>query len=149
MEKKINYMILNNKNVGISKIELNKDELNITDKTGRYNLHVTVAYDWKKINQVKVGMEESISFNEYYLSENNEAVLIWPDICKLKKIKDDYIAFNLEFLDIDNNKDTCYMNKRKCFDIPLCNLKVKVYIDYKDVLEGKIIYLFKDNDSNE
>ena len=34
MEKKINYMILNNKNVGISKIELNKDELNITDKTG-------------------------------------------------------------------------------------------------------------------
>ena len=41
------------------------------------------------------------------------------------------------------------MNKRKCFDIPLCNLKVKVYIDYKDVLEGKIIYLFKDNDSNE
>ena len=37
MEKKINYMILNNKNVGISKIELNKDELNITDKTGKYN----------------------------------------------------------------------------------------------------------------
>ena len=55
MEKKINYMILNNKNVGISKIELNKDELNITDKTGKYNLHVTVTYDWKKINQVGIG----------------------------------------------------------------------------------------------
>ena len=148
MEKKINYLILNNKNIGISKIELTKDELNVTDKRGKYTFHITLTYDWKKINQVKVGKEESISFNEYYLSENNEAVLIWPDICKLKKIKDDYIVFNLEFLDIDNNKDTCYMNKRKSFDIPLCNLKVVVYIDYKDVLEGKIIYLFKDNDGN-
>ncbi len=148
MEKKINYLILNNKNIGISKIELNKDELNVTDKRGKYTFHITLTYDWKKINQVKVGNEENLSFNEYYLSENNEAVLIWPDICKLKKIKDDYIAFNLEFLDIDNNKDTCYMNKRKCFDIPLHNLKVVVYIDYKDVTERKIIYLFKDNDGN-
>lgn len=41
------------------------------------------------------------------------------------------------------------MNKRKCFDIPLHNLKIVVYIDYRDVLEGKIIYLFKDNDGNE
>lgn len=41
------------------------------------------------------------------------------------------------------------MNKRKCFDIPLHNLKVVVYIDYKDVTERKIIYLFKDNDNNE
>ena len=41
------------------------------------------------------------------------------------------------------------MNKRKIFDIPLHNLKVVVYIDYKDVLEGKIIYQFKDNDGNE
>ena len=149
MEKKINYLILNNKNIGISKIELNKDELNVTDKSGKYTFHITLTYDWKKINRVKVGMEESLSFNEYYLSENNEAVLIWPDICKLKKIKDDYIAFNLEFLDIDNNTDTCYMNKRKCFDIPLHTLKVVVYIDYKDVTERKIIYLFKDNDINE
>lgn len=43
----------------------------------------------------------------------------------------------------------CYMNKRKCFDIPLHNLKVVVYIDYKGVTERKIIYLFKDNDGNE
>ena len=141
MEKKINYMILNNKNVGISKIELNKDELNVTDKSGKYNLHVTVAYDWKKINQVSIGKEEDISFNEYYLSENNESVLIWPDVCKLKKIKKDYVSFNLEFLNIDNSKDTCYMNKRGHFDIPLDSLKVKVYIDYKDAIEGKIIYL--------
>lgn len=140
MEKKINYMILNNKNLGISKIELNKDELNVTDKTGKYNLHVTVAYDWKKINQVGVGKEEDISFNEYYLSENNESVLIWPDVCKLKKIRDDYISFYLEFLNIDNNKDTCYMNKRGHFDIPLDSLEVKVYINYKDAFEGKIVY---------
>ena len=52
------------------------------------------------------------SFNEYYLSENNESVLIWPDVCKLKKIREDYVSFYLEFLNIDNNKDTCYMNKR-------------------------------------
>ena len=32
------------------------------------------------------------------------------------------------------------MNKRKSFDIPLYNLKVKVYIDYKDAKDGKIIY---------
>ena len=140
MEKKINYLILNNKNIGISKIELNKDELNITDKNGKYTFHITLTYDWKNINQVKVGKEESISFNEYYLSENNEAVLIWPDVCKLKKIKEDYLSFYLEFLNIDNAKDTCYMNKRKSFDIPLYNLKVKVYIDYKDAKDGKIIY---------
>ena len=33
--------------------------------------------------------------------QNNKSVLIWSDICKLKKIKDDYIVFNLEFLDIN------------------------------------------------
>ena len=41
------------------------------------------------------------------------------------------------------------MNKRKCFDIPLHNLKIVVYIDYRDDLEWKIIYLFKDKDGNE
>ena len=103
-------------------------------------MHVTVAYDWKKINQVGIGKEEDISFNEYYLSENNESVLIWPDVCKLKKIREDYVSFYLEFLNIDNNKDTCYMNKRGHFDIPLDSLEVKVYINYKDAKEGKIVY---------
>ena len=45
MEKKINYLILNNKNIGISKIELNKDELNVTDKRGKYTFHITLTYD--------------------------------------------------------------------------------------------------------
>ena len=32
------------------------------------------------------------------------------------------------------------MNKKGHFDIPLNSLQVKVYINYKDAKEGKIIY---------
>ena len=34
------------------------------------------------------------------------------------------------------------MNKRKCFDIELDSLEVKVFIDYKDAIEDSIIYSF-------
>lgn len=32
------------------------------------------------------------------------------------------------------------MNKRGHFDIPLDSLEVKVYINYRDAKEGKIVY---------
>ena len=57
-----------------------------------------------------------------------------------------YIKINISIgdlfnkLNIDNNKDTCYMNKRGHFDIPLDSLEVKVYINYRDAKEGKIVY---------
>ena len=140
MNEELNYILLNNKNIGISKIELNKDELLVIDKSSKYTFHITLAYDWRKINKVEIGTKEDIMFNEYYLIENNESVLIWPCISQVHKISKDYISFYLKFLNIDNAKDTCYMNKKGHFDIPLNSLQVKVYINYKDAKEGKIIY---------
>lgn len=137
-----NKMILNNKDIGISKIELNKSDLLITDKTGKYTLHVTIYYNWKEINNLKIGEEKNIDFNEYILTENNEPVLLWPNKSLVKKISDDIICFNIEFVNISNNKDTCYMNKRGCFDIPLVSLEVKALINYQDVSNNSIKYKF-------
>lgn len=137
-----NKMILNNKDIGISKIELNKSDLLITDKTGKYTLHVTIYYNWKDINILKVGEEKNIDFNEYILTENNEPVLIWPNKSLVKKISDDIILFDIEFNNISNNKDTCYMNKRGYFDIPANSLEVKVSINYQDASNNSIIYKF-------
>lgn len=137
-----NKMILNNKDIGISKIELNKSDLLITDKTGKYTLHVTIYYNWKEINNLKVGEEKNINFNEYILTENNEPVLIWPNKSLVNKISDDIIYFNFSFNNITNNKDTCYMNKRGCFDILVDSLEITVSINYQDVSNNSIMYKF-------
>lgn len=134
-----NFMILNNKNIGIKKVELNKDELYIEDKTGVYSLCIHI-YNWEKINQIKVGEKQNIDFNEYCLSENNETALIWPTKSFIRKPTKDSIIFSLEFNDFS---DICYMNKRDCFNIKLNSLYVQVYINYNDVKEKSIIYNFE------
>lgn len=95
-------------------------------------------YNWKDINDIKIGQNQEIAFNEYCLDENNEPALIWPSNCYVEKISDDYICFNLEF---ENLSDSIhYMNKRDCFDIQLNSLVVKIFIDYKDAIGDSIIY---------
>ncbi len=131
-----NCLILNGQSIGISKIELNKSELCIEDKTGKYSLCVHI-YNWKEINSIKTGKRQSIEFNEYCLCENNEPALIWPTDCYIKKPTDDSIIFYLKFDDFSN---ICYMNKKKCFDIELESLEVNVNINYKDVIGKSIIY---------
>lgn len=135
-----NIMILNNENVGISKIELNECDLLITDKSCKYCFKVCLKYDWEEINSVKVGEKKSIDFNEYCLSENNEPALIWPSRCYVEKISDNYISFYLKFNDLSDT--VTYMNKRSRFDIELNSFEVKVFIDYKDVIGDSIIYNF-------
>lgn len=133
-----NIMILNNKNIGISRIELNKNELYIIDKTNKYSLCVHI-YNWKEINKIEIGKKQKINFNEYCLGENNESALVWPtDVCVEKPTKDS-IIFYLKF---DDFSDVCYMNKREGFDIELNSLEVRVFIDYKDVINDSIIYSF-------
>lgn len=74
-----NMMILNGVDIGISKIELNRSELLVIDKSCKYYLKVYVMYDWKYINSIKVGKTKNIDFNEYCLSENDEfAYYGWP-----------------------------------------------------------------------
>lgn len=136
-----NLMILNDENIGISKIELDESDLMVTSKNGKYCLQVCVRYNWQDINNIKIGVKENIDFNEYVLAENNEPVLIWPSICYVEKISNEKIKFYIEFNNLSYN-NLCYMNKRGCFDIDLCSLKVKVYIDYKDVVDNAIIYKF-------
>lgn len=131
-------MILNSKNIGISKIELNERELYIVDKAYKYSLCVHI-YNWKEIVNTEVGKKQKVDFNEYCLSENNESALIWPTKCYIEKPTKDSIIFYLKF---DDFSDICYMNKRKCFDIELDSLEVKVFIDYKDAIEDSIIYSF-------
>lgn len=133
-----NIMLLNNKNIGISKIELNAEELYIIDKAHKYSLCVHI-YNWKEINNIEVGKRQKIDFNEYCLGENNESALIWPTDVYIEKPTKDSIVFYLKFADFTN---ICYMNKRGCFDINLDSLEVKVFIDYKDAKEDSIIYSF-------
>lgn len=138
MQKKLNFMKLNGVNIGISKIELNKSDLIIVDKSGKYCLQICVQYNWKDINNIKIGQKQEVDFNEYCLAENNEPALIWPSSCYVEKISDDSICFNLEFKNLSNS--TRYMNKRDCFDIKLNSLEVKVFIDYKDAIDDSIVY---------
>lgn len=133
-----NIMILNNKNIGISKIELNKGELYIVDESHKYSLCVHIC-NWKEINEVEVGKRQKVDFNEYCLGENNESALILPTDTYIEKPTKDSIIFYLKFTDFSN---ICYMNKRGCFDTKLESLEVKVLIDYKDVIEDSIIYIF-------
>lgn len=136
MKKTNNIFILNDKNIGLSKIELNKSELFLIDKTGKYSLCIHI-YNWKEINSIKIGEKKKIDFNEYTISENNESALIWPTNCYVEKLTEDSIIFHLYFNDF---KDICFMNKRNCFDINLYSIEVKVYIDYNDAKEGSIVY---------
>ena len=53
MNEELNYMLLNNKNIGISKIELNKDELPVTDKSSKYTFHITLACDYARSIKLK------------------------------------------------------------------------------------------------
>lgn len=138
MNKYLNAMFLNGIDIGISKIELDKSDLLITDKSCKYCLQVCVEYNWKDINGLKVGEKKNIDFNEYCLSENNELALIWPSKCYVEKISDNYICFHLEFKDL--SETTTYMNKRGYFDIELNSLEVKVFIDYRDAKGDSIIY---------
>lgn len=138
MKENLNTMFLNGINIGISKIELDKSDLLITDKSHKYLLQVCIEYNWKNINSLKVGEKKNIDFNEYCLSENNEPALIWPTNSYVEKTSDDSICFYLEFKDLSNT--TTYMNKRGCFDIELNSLEVKVFINYKDVIKDSIIY---------
>ena len=84
-----NIMILNNKNIGISRIELNKNELYIIDKTNKYSLCVHI-YNWKELNKIEIGKKQKI----------------------------------------------------EGFDIELNSLEVRVFIDYKDVINDSIVYSF-------
>lgn len=146
--KKINmpkedYMFLNNQNIGISQIEFNKDNLIITDKRGKYSLHVTISYDWDKLNKINIHEEKDIFFNEYYLSEYNESVLIWPISSTVSKPSKDELLFSFEFTDVEKSPNTCYMNKRGCFAISITSLKASAIINLQEALQAKIIYNFK------
>lgn len=138
MGKHLSTMILNGENIGISKIELNKSDLLIIDKSGKYCLKVCVLYSWKDINKIKTLKKQEIDFNECCLSENNEAALVWPSNSYVEKISSDLLCFYLEFSDLANT--THYMNQRGRFDILLYSLEVKVFIRFKDIVNGSIIY---------
>lgn len=148
MSYKSNCMILNGKNIGISKIELDKDRLFVADKFNKYNFIVTVSYNWRDINTINIGEQKEISFNEYILYENNEysllgnnnGALIWPSKCYIKKNTKDELYLYFDFEDL--TKESCFMNKRGCFDIELKSLEVKVFINCKDVKGDSIVYEF-------
>ena len=133
-----NIMILNDINIGISKIELDKSDLIVTDKESKYCFKVCIQYNWQDINSLKVGEEKDIDFNEYILSENNEPAIVWPNESYVKRIDNDCLCFHLKFEDLD--RTIHYMNKRNRFDIVPKNLEVKVFLNFKYAKDGAIIY---------
>ena len=139
---KENIFVINDERMEISKVSLDKDTLSISEKNGVYNFYICVSYDWKSINELKVGEEGRWMFNEYILNKYNsvDRALVWPTQYVTKKISEDIICFDLKFEDLTNEKNICYMNKSGCFDEPLYNMEVKVYIDYRDAKDGEIIY---------
>lgn len=132
MKNSQNYMILNGEDIGISRIELNKADLLIFDKAGKYCLKVFVAYNWEDIRNLDIGEKKVIDFNEYCFSEYNKATLVWPMECYTLKKSESSIIFYLKF---DGFLDICYMNKRNRFDIALESLEVKVEADCKNILD--------------
>ena len=133
-----NILILNGLDMGISKIELSKSDLIITDKSGIYTLKVFLYYNWKEINNLKLKEKAKIAFNEYILSENNEPALIWPTKSYVEKITNDSLCFYFNFANI--SETITYMNQKNSFNILPNFLEVKVFIDYKDATKGLIIY---------
>lgn len=140
MKNNPNKMILNGIDIGISKIELNKSDLLITDKTGKYCLQIHLYYNWKDINSIEIGSKKNIDFNEYCLEENNEPALIWPTESLVERITEYSYLFSINFKDLVN--ETNFMNKRGHFDIELKSLECEVTINYKDAKNGTIIYNF-------
>lgn len=143
MKNKGNYLILNGIDLGISKIELDRSDLRIIDKTGNYCLKIYIMYNWKEINRLKIKERSTIDFNEYCFSENNESALIVPTNCYVEKIKEDVICFYFKFSNLSIS--THFMNERNCFNINLDDLECQVFIDYKDVKEGTIVYDYSNN----
>ena len=131
-------MILNDINIGISKIELDKSDLRIIDKSGRYCFRVVIYYNWKEIDNIKNGEKVEINFNEYILSENNASALIWPTNSYVKRITNDSLCFYFHFENIPET--ITYMNQRNVFDIVPSSLEVKVLLNHKDAKNGSIIY---------
>ncbi len=138
MNNKRNIMILNDVDVGISKITLDESDLKVIDKSGIYCFRVFIYYNWKDINNIKALEKKEIDFNEYILSENNELALIWPTESYVEKINDDSLYFYFSFHDI--TKNITYMNQRNAFDIVPNSLEVKVLLNHKDAKNGSIIY---------
>ncbi len=135
-----NMMILNGKDIGISRIKLDKSDLLIFDKSGTYCFQVCVYYSWKEINKAKIGEKEKIDFNEYILHENEEPALIWPTEFYIEKTSDGALYFYFKFENM--SKMATYMNARGAFDITLNSFEARAYIDYKDAVNGSIIYEF-------
>lgn len=74
-----NKMLLNNIDIGISRIEVDKWDLIVISASKKYLFQVKLEYNWKDLNQLKSGEEQTINFHEYCLAENNENALIWPE----------------------------------------------------------------------
>lgn len=135
------FLILNNKNIGISEIEFNKNgNLIVTNKSKKYCLVVCIQYNIKDITDIKIGENKNIDFNEYYITENNEPALIRPSISSVKRLNEDILSFYFNFEDL--KKGTHYMNNRGHFEKELKSLECNILINYKDILKDMILYKY-------
>lgn len=139
---KENLFIINGRKIEIGKIVLDRDVLSVSEKSGEYNFYICVSYHWREINELKVGEEDSWLYHEYMINKYNsvDRALVWPTYYVTKKISEDIICFDLKFEDLTDEKNICYMNMSGCFDEPLYNMEVKIYIDYRDAKDGEIVY---------
>jgi hypothetical protein len=139
---KENLFIINGRKIEIGKIVLDRDVLSVSEKSGEYNFYICVSYHWREINELKVGEEDSWWYHEYMINKYNsvDRALVWPTYYVTKKISEDIICFDLKFEDLTDEKNICYMNMSGCFDEPLYNMEVKIYIDYRDAKDGEIVY---------
>lgn len=127
MYSKENIMILNGISLEIDKIEVDKNEIYVADKTDNYRFCVHI-YNWDEVNEVPVGKKQNIEFNEYTFSINNNSALIWPTTCYIEKTTINSIRFYFKF---DDFSDACYMNMRGHLDTELESLEINVSVEYE------------------
>ncbi len=125
MYSKENIMILNGISLEIHKIEVDKNEIYVADKTDNYRFCVHI-YNWDEVNEVPVGKKQDIRFNEYTFSVNNNSALIWPTVCYVERVSLDSIRFYFKF---DDFSDSCIMNKSHKLDVDLKSLEIDITIN--------------------
>lgn len=125
MYSKENIMILNGISLEIDKIEVDKNEIYVADKTDNYRFCVHI-YNWEEVNEAPVGKKQDIRFNEYTFSVNNNSALIWPTICYVERVSVDSIRFYFKF---DDFSDSCIMNKSHKLDVDLKSLEIDITIN--------------------
>lgn len=133
---KENVFKVNNKDVGIKKIELdNSGNIEVLDKDEFYSLNIITQYDLNKLEDLKPGETKEVYFNEYEIVCPDGPALIWPETIYVTREKDDVFYMDFDFSNLE--KEATYMNMKNAFEEMLKTIELKITVDYKEIFNKK------------